>query len=185
MKKIAVIVGSLRKESWSRKLAQTLIKLAPASLQLDIVEIGELPLYNQDFDDIGPVPAAWQTFREQMKKYDGVLFITPEYNRSVPAPLKNAIDVGSRPYGQSIWSGKAGAVINCSPGIMGGITANHHLRQTFVCLDIFCMQQPESYLGKIHEIFAADGNIASPDTQAFLQKFIQTYEKWVFKILGA
>jgi chromate reductase len=114
MKKIAVFVGSLRKESFNRKMAKALIKVSPKSLSLEIVEIGGLPLYNQDFNDNSP--AAYTQFRECLKKFDGVLFITSEYNCSVPAVLKNAIDVGSRPYGQSAWDGKPGAVMSVSPG---------------------------------------------------------------------
>ena len=117
-KKIAVFVGSLRKESFSRKMAKVLIKVSPDSLKLKIVEIGELPIYNQDFDDKPSV--AYTKFRESLKKFDGVLFVTPEYYRSVPAVLKNAIDVGSRPYGQSVWDGKPGAVMSVSPGAIGG-----------------------------------------------------------------
>src|SRR5689334_2512640 len=105
MKKIGVIVGSLRKESWNRKFALNLMKLAPSSLKIEMIEIGQLPLYNQDPDDQGSPPKEWTAFREKMKTLDGFLFVTPEYNRSVPAPLKNAIDVGSRPYGKSIWGG--------------------------------------------------------------------------------
>eukprot|EP01030_Chromulinospumella_sphaerica_P016526 gene16526-16341_t len=143
---IAVLVGSLRKQSINRKVAQALAQLAPANLKLSIVEIGELPLYNEDLDGSAP-PAAYSTFRQQVAAADAVLFVTPEYNRSVPAALKNAIDVGSRPYGQSVWSGKPGAVISVSPGAIGGFGANHHLRQSLVFLDVPCMQQPEAYLG--------------------------------------
>lgn len=143
---IAVLVGSLRKESINRKVALALAELAPANLTLNIVEIGDLPLYNEDIDGASP-PAAYSTFRQQVRSSDAVLFVTPEYNRSVPAPLKNAIDVGSRPYGQSAWSGKPGAIISVSPGAIGGFGANHHLRQSLVFLDVPCMQQPEAYLG--------------------------------------
>eukprot|EP01034_Spumella_vulgaris_P002401 gene2401-3123_t len=132
---IAVLVGSLRKQSINRKVAQALAQLAPANLKLSIVEIGELPLYNEDLDGSAP-PAAYSTFRQQVAAADAVLFVTPEYNRSVPAALKNAIDVGSRPYGQSVWSGKPGAVISVSPGAIGGFGANHHLRQSLVFLDV-------------------------------------------------
>src|SRR6185312_11127983 len=126
-KKIAVIVGSLRKESINRKVAHVLIELAPPTVTMEIVESGPLSLYNQDYDE-NP-PAAWVTFRDQIKKFDSVLFVTPEYNRSVPGVLKNALDVGSRPYGQSVWDGKPGAVISVSPGAIGAYGANHHLRQ--------------------------------------------------------
>lgn len=178
-KKIAVIVGSLRKDSLNRKMAKELIKMAPSSIKLDIVEIGDLPLYNQDFDDEGQVPAAWTKFREQMKGYQGVLFVTPEYNRSIPAPLKNAIDVGSRPYGKSIWGGKPGAIISLSPGAVGGFGANHQLRQSLVFLDVPTLQQPEAYIGNAGNLFNDKGEIANEDTRKFVQKFIDTYAKWV------
>src|SRR5471032_2315647 len=116
---IAVLVGSLRKESINRKVALALAELAPATLKLNIVEIGDLPLYNEDLEVASP-PAAYSSFRQHVRSSDAVLFVTPEYNRSVPAPLKNAIDVGSRPYGQSTWSGKPGAVVSVSPGVIGG-----------------------------------------------------------------
>jgi chromate reductase, NAD(P)H dehydrogenase (quinone) len=177
-KKVAVIVGSLRKDSLNRKLAKELIQMAPASIKLDIVEIGDLPLYNQDFDDEGQVPVAWTKFREQMKGYQGVLFVTPEYNRSIPAPLKNAIDVGSRPYGQSIWGGKPGAIISLSPGAVGGFGANHQLRQSLVFLDVPTLQQPEAYIGNAGNLFNDKGEIANEDTRKFVQKFIDTYAKW-------
>lgn len=183
MKKIAVIVGSLRKESWNRKLATAVMKMAPASLHMEIVEIRDLPLYNQDLDDEGRPPKEWTTFRECMQKFDGVLFFTPEYNRSVPAPLKNAIDVGSRPYGKSIWTGKAGAVISSSPGAIAGFGANQHLRQSFVFLDIPCMQAPEAYIGAVDKLFDAEGNISKDETRQFLQKFVTEYAKWVDKVL--
>ena len=141
-KRVAVIVGSLRKGSFNRKLAQALIALAPESLRFEIVEIGQLPLYNQDLDDGGDPPGAWTEFRRQMRAHDAVLFVTPEYNRSVPAPLKNALDVGSRPYGQSVWDRKPGAVISSSQGAIGGFGANHHLRQSLVFLNVPCLQMP-------------------------------------------
>lgn len=128
---VAVLVGSLRKESINRKLALALEKLAPASLRLEIVQIGDLPLYNQDLEDQG-APPSWVTFRDRIRAADAVLFITPEYNRSVPGVLKNALDVGSRPYGISAWNGKPGAVAGASPGVLGGFGAVHHLRQSLV-----------------------------------------------------
>ena len=174
---IAVLVGSLRKQSINRKVAQALAQLAPANLKLSIVEIGELPLYNEDLDGATP-PAAYTTFRQQVAAADGVLFVTPEYNRSVPAALKNAIDVGSRPYGQSAWNGKPGAVISVSPGAIGGFGANHHLRQSLVFLNVPCMQQPEAYLGGAGDAFDASGKL-SEKVRPFLQKFIDEFAKWV------
>lgn len=179
---IAVLVGSLRKESINRKVAQALAHLAPANLKLNIVEIGELALYNEDLDGATP-PAAYTTFRQQVAAADGVLFVTPEYNRSVPAALKNAIDVGSRPYGQSAWSGKPGAVISVSPGAIGGFGANHHLRQSLVFLNVPCMQQPEAYLGGAGSAFDESGTL-SEKTKPFLQAFIDAYGHWVAQHKG-
>jgi chromate reductase, NAD(P)H dehydrogenase (quinone) len=179
-KDIVVIVGSLRKESFNRKMANALRELAPASLELGIVEIGQLPLYNQDLDPDN-VPAAWKEFRDRMKKADGVLFITPEYNRSIPAPLKNAIDVGSRPYGQSVWDQKPAAVISVSPGQIGGFGANHHLRQSLVFLNMPAMQQPEAYIGGADQLFDASGKITNDGTRGFLTKFMEAYAAWVEK----
>ena len=180
-KKIAVFVGSLRKESFNRKMAKALAALAPESLKLEIVEIGGLPLYDQDCDDEGKPPSAWTAFRERVKTFDGFLFVTPEYNRSVPGVLKNAIDVGSRPYGQSVWGGKPGAVISVSPGAIGGFGANHHLRQSLVFLDVPAMQQPEAYIGNAAQLFDAKGNIANETTREFLIKFMDTFAAWVAK----
>ena len=168
--KIAVLVGSLRKESLNRKAAKAIIELAPKSLEMEIIEIGALPFYNEDEDGDHP-PVAWTAFRQKMSGFDGVLFVTPEYNRSVPAVLKNAIDVGSRPYGKSIWAGKPGAVVSVSPGAQGGFGANHHLRQSLVFLDIPTLQQPEVYLGKAAEMFDDAGKVKDEKTKSFLKKF--------------
>ncbi|MCG6575884.1 NAD(P)H-dependent oxidoreductase [Pseudomonas sp. AF32] len=173
---VAVLVGSLRKASINRKVALALADLAPANLKLEIVEIGELPLYNEDLD-VTP-PAAYSNFRQKVGAADALLFVTPEYNRSVPAPLKNAIDVGSRPYGQSCLSGKPGAVISASPGAIGGFGANHHLRQSLVFLDVPCMQQPEAYLSGAGTAFDEAGKL-SESVRPFLQTFINAYGKWV------
>lgn len=180
-KKIAVFVGSLRKESFTRKMANALVGLAREPLRLEIVEIGALPFYNQDLDDEGRPHPAWVSFREAVRIFDGFLFATPEYNRSVPAVLKNAVDVGSRPYGQSIWSGKPGAVISVSPGAIGGFGANHHLRQSMVFLDVPLMQQPEAYIGGAAKLFAADGRIADATLREFLSKFMNSFTAWVIK----
>ncbi len=176
-KKIAVLIGSLRKESFNRKMAKALMKLAPDSLNLEVVEIGGLPLYNQDLED-NP-PAAWIEFRESFKKFDGVLFITPEYNRSVPGVLKNAIDVGSRPYGKSIWDGKPCAVVSVSPGAIGGFGANHHLRQSLVFLNMPALQQPEAYIGNAANLFDASDNLVNESTRKFAAKFMNAFAAWV------
>ncbi|HUE90800.1 NADPH-dependent FMN reductase [Pseudomonas sp.] len=174
---VAVLVGSLRQASINRKLALALAELAPPSLQLKIVEIGELALYNEDIDQDNP-PTAYNDFRSQLQAADALLFVTPEYNRSVPGVLKNAIDVGSRPYGKSAFSGKPGAVLSASPGAIGGFAANHHLRQSMVFLDVHMMQQPEAYLGGAGSFFEEDGRLGD-GIRPFLQKFIDAYAAWV------
>jgi chromate reductase len=174
---VAVIVGSLRKESFNRKVAHALAELAPAELKLEIVEIGHLPLYNQDTDE-NP-PAVFTEFRQRIKAFDAVLFVSPEYNRSVPGVLKNALDVASRPYGQNAWNGKPGAVVSASIGAIGGFGANHHLRQSLVFLNVPTMAQPEAYIGTADKLFDAKGNLVDDGTRAFLTKFMQAYAAWV------
>ncbi len=176
-KKIAVFVGSLRKGSFNRKMAKALAALSPESLKLEIIEIGGLPLYDQDLDDNPTAP--WTEFRVRVKNFDGVLFVTPEYNRSVPGALKNAIDVGSRPYGKSVWDGKPGAVMSVSPGAIGGFGANHHLRQSLVFLNVPAMQQPEAYIGNAANLFDEKGNLANDTTREFAAKFMQAFADWV------
>ena len=175
--KVAVVIGSLRKDSINRKLANALIAAAPASLELTVVEIGALPIYNQD-EDQNP-PAAWRIFRDQLIAADAVLFVTPEHNRSVPAALKNAIDVASRPYGKSAWNGKPAAIVSGSPGALGGFGANHHLRQSLVFLNVPVMPQPEAYIGHADKLFGADGKINNDGTAQFLQTFIQAFAAWI------
>jgi chromate reductase len=175
---VCVLVGSLRKASFNRMLANALISLAPSSMKLDIVELGQLPLYNEDLETATP-PAAWTAFRQRVKAADAVLFITPEYNRSVPAVLKNALDVGSRPYGSSIWDRKPGAIVSGSPGAIGGFGANHHLRQSLVFLNVPMLQQPEAYLGRVDKLFDEHGKLANDGTHKFLQDFMQAFANWV------
>lgn len=177
--KIGVLVGSLRKESFSRNIAKALIALAPAALELELVEIGELVIYNQDFDDEGQPPATWTAFREKMKKYDAFLFVTPEYNRSVPAVLKNAIDVGSRPFSSNVWDGKPGAVMSVSPGGIGGFGANHHLRQSLVVLNIPVMPLPESYIGNVATLLDGNGSLTNERTSQLLQTFMDAFAAWI------
>lgn len=181
---IAVIVGSLRKQSFNRKTAHALIELAPPPLKLEIVQIGQLPLYNQDFEADGPTPAEYAPFRERIRRADGVIFVTPEYNRSIPGVLKNAIDVGARPYGHSVWGGKPGAIVSVSPGAIGGFGANHHLRQCCVFLDILMLQQPEMYIGGADKLFDEAGRLVNESTRKYLGKFAHAYAKWVERILA-
>ena len=180
---VAVFVGSLRKESFNRKIALALAELAPASLKLEILEIGQLPFYNQD-DDEGQPPAAWTEFWARVKAADAVLFVTPEYNRSVPAVLKNALDVGSRPYGQSVWDGKPGAVVSVSPGAIGGFGANHHLRQSLVFLNMPALPQPEAYVGAADKLFDAEGTLTNDGTRKFLGTVMAAFEKWIAATAG-
>lgn len=174
---VAVIIGSLRKSSINRQVANALVELAPALLRLNIVEIGSLPLYNPD-EDANP-PAVWMAFRDRIKAADAVLFVTPEHNRSVPAAMKNALDVGSRPYGASAWNGKPGAVVSASPGAIGGFGANHHLRQSLVFLNIPTMQQPEAYLGHADKFFDSNGKLTNDGTVKFMQGFMQSFADWI------
>jgi chromate reductase len=176
-KRIAVLVGSLRKESFNRKMAKTLSALAPEPLMLEILEIGGLQMYNQDLEEAPP--AAWMEFRDRLKGFDGVLFVTPEYNRSVPAVLKNAIDIGSRPSGKNCWEGKPGAVVSVSTGALGGFGANHHLRQSLVFLNVPAMPQPEVYIGGAAKLFDDSGNLANESTRALLQRFMGAFAEWV------
>jgi chromate reductase len=174
---VCVLVGSLRKASFNRMLANALISLAPASMKLEIVEIGQLPLYNEDIETAAP-PAQWTAFRQRVKAADAVLFVTPEYNRSVPAALKNALDVGSRPYGSSVWDRKPGAIVSSSPGAIGGFGANHHLRQSLVFLNVPTMQQPEAYLSHVDKLFDEHGKPVSDSTGKFLQQIMQAFANW-------
>jgi chromate reductase len=180
---VAVLVGSLRKESFNRKIANALVQMAPQNLKLSIVEIGNLPLFNQD-DETNP-PEASRTFKQQIKQAEAVLFVTPEYNRSMPGVLKNAIDIASRPYGQSAWDGKPAGVVSVSPGNIGGYGANHHLRDSLVFLNVPAMQQPEAYVGGVGNAFDANGQLVDAGKREFLQKFMDAYAAWVERVLAA
>lgn len=175
-RRVAVLVGSLRKDSLNRKLARALAPIAPEGMSLEILEIGQLPLFNQDWE-AAPPPVVTE-FKQRIKAADAVLFVTPEYNRSVPGVLKNAIDVASRPYGQSAWSGKPGAVISVSPGAIGGFGANHHLRQSLVFLGVPALPH-EAYIGNAHKLFDEQGQLKDDSTREFLQKLLQSYAQWV------
>jgi chromate reductase len=176
--KIAIIVGSLRKDSINRKVARSICDFASDTLDCTIVEIGDLPLYNQDLDS--SPPEAWVRFRDAVKACDGVLFVSPEYNRSIPGVLKNAIDVGSRPYGRSVFSKKPAAIVTASPGGIGGFGANHHIRQSCVFLDMPVMQQPEAYLGLVNDdSFGADGELKDGPFKDVVVKLAKAFADWV------
>lgn len=180
MKKVKVgfLVGSLRKGSYSRSVAKALMGHLPAQFEAEIVEIGSLALYNQDLDDGGTVPPEWTAFREQIGAKDAFVFVTPEYNRSMPAVLKNALDVASRPYGSNQWGGKPAAILSVSPGKPGAFGANHHLRQVATVLDLYTMQQPEAYLGGIHEMVDESGNVTSASLNDFLKTIAASFSAW-------
>jgi len=180
-KVIGILAGSLRKESFSKKLAKAVLDMASEGFEFRIISLADLPIYNQDFDDHNEVPDAIAAFREEMTKTEGVIFITPEYNRSVPAVLKNALDVGSRPYGKSVWDAKPAAVFSNSPGNLSAFGANHHLRQSLVFLNMPAMQQPEVYLPKAHELFDENGIFKEGSTKEFLQKAVDAYIVWFKK----
>lgn len=180
--KIAVIVGSLRKEAYSRKTAKALVSVAPKDFEFTFVEIADLPLYNEDLETDNP-PAAWTKFRNEVKQVDGILFVLPEYNRGIPGGLKNAIDVGSRPYGASAFGGKkTGAVVSISPGGIGGFGANHALRQSLVFCDILVLQQPEAYIGHIQNLVTDDGKPADEKTAQYFKSIMDSFADLTKKI---
>ncbi|MDB4915646.1 MAG: dehydrogenase (quinone):NADPH-dependent reductase [Gemmatimonadetes bacterium] len=181
---VAVIVGSLRKESVTRKMAHALIAASPPSLAPSIVEIGALQMYNQDLEDAG-APPEWQAFRRAVSAADAVLFVTPEYNRSIPGALKNALDVGSRPSGKSAWAGKPGAVVSLGFGMLGGFGANHHLRQSLVYLNVPVMQAPEAYISNMATLFDDAGALKVDSTREFITKFMASFAAWVGTIAPA
>jgi chromate reductase len=176
-KDVAVFIGSLRKESFTRKVVLALAKIQPPAMKLSIVEIGHLGAYNQDLD--ASPPAEWTALKERIGRADAVLFATPEYNRSVPGFLKNAIDIASRPYGKSAWNGKPAAILSVSPGAIGGFGANHHLRQSLVFLNMPTMTQPEAYVGGAASLVDDKGDFAKPETQEFLGKFLAAFDRWI------
>ena len=180
---VGVFVGSLRKESFTRKVANAITSVAPPTLAFEFIDIASVSHYDQDLESAPP--AEWIAFREKVRALDALLFATPEYNRSVPGVLKNAIDVGSRPYGKSAWNGKPGAVVSVSPGALSGFGANHHLRQSLVFLNVPAMQQPEAYIGGADKLFDAAGNLTNDSTREFLRTFAQAFAAWIETILTA
>ncbi|ATN36436.1 ACP phosphodiesterase [Rhizobium sp. ACO-34A] len=180
---VAVVVGSLRKGAFSRSIALALKEIAAPRLDLTIVEIGDLPLYNPDLETATP-PEAWTRFRSEIAQSSAVLFVTPEYNRSIPGGLKNALDVGSRPYGKSAWSGKPAAIVSVSPGMLGAFGANHHLRQPLVFLDMPVLQQPEAYISKVGDLLDAEGKLTNDGTRDFLKTFLDKFADWI-EVTGA
>lgn len=179
---VAVIVGSLRTESFTRRVAIAAMSRAPEPLQCRFVEIGNLPHYNEDLDDKPPVE--WESFRAEINKSDAVLFCTPEYNRSCPGHLKNAIDVASRPAGTNLWDGMPAGIVSVTPYSSGGMAANHALRQTFIYLNMSAMQQPEAYISNAGDLVNAKGEVINEKTGELLTKYMDAYAKWVGTICG-
>ena len=173
---VAVLIGSLRKASFNRKMANAVIAMAPGSLKFNIIEIGDLPPFNQDWEN--EPPKVVSDFKAAIEASDAVLFVTPEYNRSVPGLLKNAIDIGSRPYGKNSWTGRPTAVISVSPGAIGGFGANHHLRQMFVSQSVPVLPH-EAYIGNAASLFDDSGKLINDGTRDFIGKFLAAFEQWI------
>ncbi|MGA0572792.1 NADPH-dependent FMN reductase [Variovorax sp. VNK109] len=177
--RIAVLVGSLRKDSFNHKLAKSIAKLAPPNFSFEHLEIGDLPLYNQD-DDKNQAPQVLR-LKDEVKKSQGLLFVTPEYNRSIPGVLKNAIDHGSRPYGQSCWAGKPAGVLGVSVGAIGTALAQQHLRNILAYLDVPTLGQPEAFIQAKEGLFTDGGDIGIEESRKFLQGWVEKYTKWIEK----
>jgi len=175
---VGVIAGSLRQGAFTRLMAGALPELAPPSLQFFDIEIGDLPLYNQDLET-STAPAPWTRFRQQVERADGIVFVTPEYNRSIPGSLKNALDVGSRPWGKSAWNGKPAAVVSQSPGALGGMAAAHHLRQVLSAVNVAAMPHPEAYIPGVATLFDERGRLQNPQTRELMTGFLQAFEAWL------
>lgn len=176
--RVGVIVGSLRQGAYTRLMSRALPELAPTSLQLVDIAIADLPLYNQDLETATP-PPAWTAFRQEVMACDAILFVTPEYNRSMPGALKNALDVGSRPWGQSAWAGKPAAVVSLTPGALGAMAANHHLRQVLLAVNLAAMPYPEAYIPGAATLFDELGRLANSETRQFMAVFMQSFEVWI------
>lgn len=177
---VAVLVGSLRKASVTRKIARAMMKLAPPSLAMEIVEIRDLQMYNPDLETDAP-PREWIAFRDRIKRADALLFATPEYNRSIPGCLKNAVDVGSRPPGKSVFSGKPGAVVSVTPYGLGAFGANHHLRQALVYVNVLTMAQPEAYVSQAGELVDENFGITKDASRQFFNMFLEAFAAWIEK----
>ena len=182
--KIGIVVGSLREASFNRRVARSLCAIEKDRLDCDMVEIGDLPLYDQDYDALPEQPAPYTRFRDHIRSSDGVLFVSPEYNRGIPGVLKNAIDVGSRPYGSSVWNQKPAAIVTASPGAIGGFGANHQIRQSCVFLNMPVMQHPEAYLGHVtDDSFDAEGCLKEGPLKDLVGKLSVAFADWVDMIV--
>jgi len=180
-KTIGILVGSLRRDSFSKKVANYLSGLLEKQFEVKFVDISDLAIYNEDLDGGDSAPAEWKRLRQEIKALDAVLFVTPEYNRSIPAVLKNALDIASRPSGMGVWGGKPGAVVGVSPGKIGAVGAVNHLRQTAMCVNIWMMSQPEAYVGGISTA-VDDNSVSDKGVQEFLNLFAGAFSDWVNKL---
>ena len=177
-KRIGVLIGSLRKDSYSRKIANYLANALSENYEISFIELAQLSIYNPNMDNDADLPVSWQELRQNVLAVDALLFVTPEYNRSIPAVLKNALDIASRPMGKNAWGGKPGAIVSISPGNIGGFGANHHLRQVAACLNMVMMPSPETYLGNIAAAIDAEGTV-NDAMQQILSKFLTAFTAWI------
>ncbi len=175
--RVGVMVGSLRAQAYSRQLAAAIVTMGSAKLDATVIDWSPLSIFDQDLESAPPPP--WQTFRAAIRDCTAILFVTPEYNRSIPGGLKNALDVGSRPYGQSVWRGKPAAVVSNSPGKLGGFGANHHLRQVLAYLDMPVLAQPEMYIGQVERLLGDDGEPANDDSRKLIATFLDAFAAWI------
>ena len=175
--KVSVLVGSLRQQSVTRKVARAFVGLAPSNLAFSYVELGDLPLYNEELE--AQAPASWLRFRDEVNASEALLFFTPEFNRGIPGALKNAIDVGSRPWGKSVWAGKPAGVVSQSYGGLGGMAAHHQLRQVLFGLGVAALPSPEAYIPNAGTLFDEQGNLNNASTKEFATGFMRAFERWV------
>lgn len=182
-RKIGIVVGSIRKKAYTGMVADYLMQQTPSGCDFERIFIADLPIYNQDYDKEG-LPGSYKPFREKVKALDAVIFITPEHNRSIPAALKNALDVGSRPYGQNVWDGKPAMIISSSISGLSGFGVNHHLRQVLTFLNMPTLQQPEVYLANIQECFDENGVLINESYGQFIQSALDAYLTFANKLIG-
>ena len=178
-KTIGIVVGSLRKESFNKSIANYVASVIPAEYEVKFIDISDVDMFNQDLESNPPV--SWTRLREEVKAADAYLFFTPEYNRSIPAVLKNVLDVASRPYGQNVWAHKPAGIVSVSMGGLAGFGANHHLRQTLSFLDVYPLQQPEAYIGNVMGLLDEKGILVNEDTKEFLKSYVDAFTAWIEK----
>lgn len=178
-KTVGIVVGSLRNDSYNKSIADYVVSILPSDYEAKFIHLDGVEIFNQDLE--GNPPASWVRLREEVKSSDAYLFFTPEYNRSIPAVLKNALDVASRPYGENVWTGKPAGIVSVSIGGLSGFGANHHLRQVLTFLNVYPLQQPEAYIGNAGELVDENGKLTNERTQKFLQSYVEAFDAWVKK----